>query len=290
LIYTCPDIIGAGIREPYTFKPKQLLEIPIIIKVGNLPQVISGINAVKENLKKGEGIVELFIAKEKKIERLQDILDIATQKKIPIRFKDRLYLDKISSNSAHQGVIAILNTYNYLYFNDLIEHAISNKNKGLLIAADHITDTGNLGSLIRTAEFFGVQGLILPKDRSASITDAVHKRSAGGSAYLPVTKVVNLARALKQIADQNFWVIGAAGESSTNIYEFDWNRNLVLVMGNESKGLSRVVKDQCHHLVSIPQLGKLASLNVSVAAGIILSEIVRQRDNSCKNLSGKQFK
>lgn len=288
MIYVCSDIIGTGSREPYSFEPKQLLKIPIIIKVGNLPQVISGINAVKENLRKGEGIVELFIAKGKKIERLREILDIATQKKIPIRFKDRLYLDKISSSSSHQGVIAILNTYNYLYFNDLIERAISNKSKGLLIAADHITDTGNLGSLIRTAEFFGVQGLILPKDRSASITDAVHKRSAGGSAYLPVTKVVNLARALKQLADENFWVVGAAGESSTNIYEFDWNRDLVLVMGNESKGLSRVVKDQCHHLVSIPRLGKLASLNVSVAAGIILSEIVRQRDNSCRNLSGKQ--
>ena len=288
MIYACPDIIGTGSREPYTFEPKQLLEIPIIIKVGNLPQVISGINAVKENLRKGEGIVELFIAKGKKIERLREILDIATQKKIPIRFKDRLYLDKISPSSSHQGVIAVLNTYNYLYFNDLIERVISNKNKGLLIAADHITDTGNLGSLIRTAEFFGVQGLILPKDRSASITDAVHKRSAGGSAYLPVTKVVNLARALKQLADKNIWVVGATGESSTNIYEFDWNRDLVLVMGNESKGLSRVVRDQCHHLVSIPQLGKLASLNVSVATGIILSEIVRQRDTGCRNLSEKQ--
>jgi len=269
---------------------EQLLEISIIIKVGNLPQVISGINAVKENLRKSEGIVELFIAKGKKIERLQEILDIATQKKIPIRFKDRLYLDKISSISSHQGVIAISNTYKYLYFNDLIERAVSDKNKGLLIAADHITDTGNLGSLIRTAEFFGVQGLILPKDRSASITDAVHKRSAGGSAYLPVTKVVNLARALKQIANEKFWVIGAAGESGTNIYEFDWNRDLVLVMGNERKGLSRVVKDQCHHLVSIPRLGNLASLNVSVATGIILSEIVRQRDTSERNLLATQSK
>ena len=269
---------------------EQLLEISIIIKVGNLPQVISGINAVKENLRNSEGIVELFIARGKKIERLQEILDIATQKKIPIRFKDRLYLDKISSISSHQGVIAILNTYKYLYFNDLIERAVSDKNKGLLIAADHITDTGNLGSLIRTAEFFGVQGLILPKDRSASITDAVHKRSAGGSAYLPVTKVVNLARALKQVANEKFWVIGAAGESGTNIYEFDWNRDLVLVMGNERKGLSRVVKDQCHHLVSIPRLGNLASLNVSVATGIILSEIVRQRDTSERNLLATQSK
>jgi len=253
-----------------------------------MANIISGINAVKENLMKGEGIVELFIATGKKIERLQEILDIATQKKIPIRFKNRLYLDKISSISSHQGVIAIFKPYNYLYLDDLIKRAISNTSKGLLIAADHITDTGNLGSLIRTAEFFGVQGLILPRDRSASITDAVHKRSAGASAYLPVTRVVNLTRALKQLAGENFWVVGAAGESSTNIYEFDWNRDLVLVMGNESKGLSRVVKDQCHHLVSIPRLGKLASLNVSVAVGIILSEIERQRDNSYRNLSGKQ--
>jgi 23S rRNA (guanosine2251-2'-O)-methyltransferase len=245
-----------------------------------LSQVISGINAVKEILRKGEGIVELFIARGKKIQRLKEILDNATQKKIPIRYKDRPFLDKMSFSSSHQGVIAILNTYRYLDLDDLIERTTSHKKKGLLIAADHITDTGNLGSLIRTAEFFGVQGLILPKDRSASITNAVHKRSAGGSAYLPVAKVVNLTRALKQLADKNFWVVGAAGESSTNIYEFDWNRDLVLVMGNESKGLGRIVKDQCHHLVSIPQSGKLASLNVSVATGIILSEIVRQRDKS----------
>jgi len=259
---------------------KQLFKIPIINEVRNLSQVVSGINAVKEILRKGEGVVELFIARGKKIERLREILDIANHEKIPIRYKDRPFLDKISFSSSHQGVIAIVNTYRYFDLDDLIERTISHKKKSLLIAADHITDTGNLGSLIRTAEFFGVQGLILPKDRSASITNAVHKRSAGGSAYLPVTKVVNLARALNQLADKNFWVVGAAGESNTNIYEFDWNRDLVLVMGNESKGLSRIVKDQCHHLVSIPQSGKLASLNVSVATGIILSEILRQRDKS----------
>jgi 23S rRNA (guanosine2251-2'-O)-methyltransferase len=118
----------------------------------------------------------------------------------------------------------------------------------------------------------------LPKDRSASVTDTVHKRSAGGSAYLPISRVVNLARTLGHLADKKgLWIIGAAGESKTNIYEFDWNRDLVLVLGSEDKGLSKVIKDQCHHLVSIPRLGHLNSLNVSVAAGIILSEIVRQR-------------
>jgi len=242
-----------------------------------LPKVISGINAVKENLRECKGIVELLIARGRKIERMREILDIAREKRIPIRFKDRIYLDKILPNFSHQGVIAILCNYSYFHLEDLIKIAIGSKKRGLLLIADHLTDTGNLGSLIRTAEFFGVQGLILPRDRSASITDTVHKRSAGGSAYLPVARVVNLARTLRQLADEGLWIVGAAGESKTKIYEFDWNRDLALVLGSEGRGLSRVLRDQCHHLVSIPRLGHLNSLNVSVAAGTILSEIVRQR-------------
>ncbi len=242
-----------------------------------MPKVISGINAVKENLRECKGVVELLIARGRKIERVREILDIAREKRIPIRFKDRIYLDKILPNFSHQGVIAILSNYSYFHLEDLIKIAIGSKKRGLLLIADHLTDTGNLGSLIRTAEFFGVQGLILPRDRSASITDTVHKRSAGGSAYLPVARVVNLARTLRQLADEGLWIVGAAGESKTKIYEFDWNRDLVLVLGSEGRGLSRVLRDQCHHLVSIPRLGHLNSLNVSVAAGTILSEIVRQR-------------
>jgi len=245
-----------------------------------VPQAISGINAVKENLREGKGIVELLVARGRKIERVREILDMARAKGIPIRYKDKIYLDKISSGFSHQGVLAIVGNYRYFHLEDLLRTALGGEKKGLLLAADHITDAGNLGSLIRTAEFFGVQGLILPRDRSASVTDAVHKRSAGGSAYLPVSRVVNLARALEQLASKGLWIVGAAGESKTNIYEFDWNRDLVLVVGTEDKGLSRVTRDQCHHLVSIPRLGHLNSLNVSVAAGTILSEILRQRDHS----------
>ena len=239
--------------------------------------IVSGINAIKENLAKDKGIVELLIAKGRKIERLKEIMDMAREKRIPIRFKDKIYLDKMLPNFSHQGVIAVLRNYSYCHLEDLIKIALASKKRGLLLVADHITDTGNLGSLIRTAGFFGVQGLILPRDRSASITDIVHKRSAGGSAYLPVSRVINLSRTLKQLADEGLWIVGAAGESKTNIYEFDWNRDLALVLGSEGKGLSRIVRDQCHHLVSIPRLGPLNSLNVSVAAGIILSEIVRHR-------------
>lgn len=241
--------------------------------------IISGINAVKENLREGRGIVELLVAKGRRIERMREMLDIARDKGIPIKYRDRIYLDRISPGFSHQGVVAIVSNYSYFHLEDLIKIALDSEKKGLLLVADHITDTGNLGSLIRTAEFFGVQGLILPRDRSASVTETVHKRSAGGTAYLPVARVINLARALEQLAGEGLWIVGATGESKTSIYEFDWKRDLVLVLGSEGKGLSRVVRDQCHHLVSIPGLGHVNSLNVSVAGGTILSEIVRQRGN-----------
>jgi len=242
-----------------------------------LTQVICGINAVTETLRQGKGIVELFVAKGRKIGRVGELLDVAKARRIPIRFKDRIYLDRLSHGASHQGVVAVAGIYRYCEVDNLMEVARSQKSKGLLAVADHILDPGNLGSLIRTAEFFGVQGLIIPKDRSAAVTDMVHKRSAGGTAYLPVARVVNLARILGRMADQGIWIVGVEGKGQTSVERFDWDRDVVIVLGSEAKGLSRVVRDQCHHLVRIPRLGHLESLNVSVAAGIILYEIARQR-------------
>jgi 23S rRNA (guanosine2251-2'-O)-methyltransferase len=245
-----------------------------------LSQIIYGINAVTEALRHGTGMVELFLARGKRIGRVREILDLARAKGIPIRVKDRVHLDSISKSSSHQGIVAVVGTYAYCTVDTLMDMAFSGKSKGLLMVADHIMDPGNLGSLIRTAEFFGVQGLIIPKDRSASVTDIVHKRSAGGTTYLPVARVVNLARVLGRMADQGLWIVGAEGKGDTPIWEFDWDRDTAIVLGSEAKGLSRVVRDRCHHLVRIPRLGHLESLNVSVAAGIILYEISRQRGHS----------
>jgi 23S rRNA (guanosine2251-2'-O)-methyltransferase len=245
-----------------------------------LTQFICGINAITETLRKSKEIVEIFVAKGRRMERAREILDLARARDIPIRFKERAYLDRVSQGASHQGVVAVLGSYAYCTVDSLLEIALSQKSKGLLVVADHIIDPGNLGSIIRTAEFFGVQGLIIPKDRSASITDIVHKRSAGGTAYLPVARVVNLARILERLADHGFWIVGAEGEAETSIYRFDWDRDVIIVLGSEGKGLSRIVRDRCHHLVRIPRLGHLESLNVSVAAGIILYEITRQRGHS----------
>lgn len=243
--------------------------------------LISGFNAVRESLRKGNSIVEILVAKQKKIHRIQEILDMAEKNRVPVTFKDKAYIDSTMPNSSHQGIVALLKSYKYFRLDELVKFVAESNGNGLLLASDHITDAGNLGALIRTAEFFGVQGLILPKDRSATINDIVHKTSAGGSAHLPVTRVVNLSRALDELVENDVWIIGASGESKTSIYEFDWKRNVAVVMGNEEKGLARNVRGRCDHLVSIPGFGKIDSLNVSVASGVIFSEIIRQR-NFCK--------
>jgi 23S rRNA (guanosine2251-2'-O)-methyltransferase len=174
--------------------------------------------------------------------------------------------------------VGLTDAFAYADLDRVMDRALKNRGgNGLLIAADHITDEGNLGALIRTAVFYGADGLVLPKDRSAAVSGKVLKRSSGTYVHLPVSRVVNLARALDLLARRGFWIVGAAGDGSESIYRFDWNRDLVLVLGNEMRGLGRSVRQRCHQVVRIPSPGLTVSLNVSVAGGVILSEIYRQR-------------
>ena len=207
---------------------------------------------------------------------------MANDNGIPVFHKKSSILNDILPGITHQGIVALAGEYRYLDPEDLINSALKAPGHALLIAADHITDEGNLGSIIRTAVFFGVHGVILPKDRSATITQNVMKRSSGSYIHLPITRVVNLGRQLDDLDKKGFWIIGAAGESAESIFRFDWQRDLVLVMGSEDKGLSPSIRKRCHQIVGIPAPGPLGALNVSVATGVILSEITRQR-NQLKN-------
>lgn len=173
--------------------------------------------------------------------------------------------------------MALSEKFTYFDIEDLIQASLKGPGYALIVAADHITDEGNLGSLIRTAAFFGANGLVLPKDRSAKVTVTVSKRSAGAFIHLPVAQVVNLGRTLHLLDKEGFWIIGASEEGPESIYSFDWRRHLILVLGSEDRGLSRTVRDRCHQIVSIPRFGPVESLNVSVASGVILYEIARQR-------------
>lgn len=222
-------------------------------------------------------IKEIWIAEGKDSVRIREIILLAHKKNIPVYQREGKVLDNLIPYTTHQGMVAFTEKFRYSTLDDLIDISSAGPENALIIVADHITDEGNLGALIRSAAFFGAHGLILPKDRSAAITERVMKRSAGAYLHLPGTRIVNIGRALDVLIKRGFWIIGTAGDGSESIYNFDWNRPLALIMGNEEKGLSHSVRKRCHQQVKIPCSGKVESLNVSVACGIILSEIIRQR-------------
>ena len=241
-------------------------------------QLIPGLHATREAMRSGTiKISEIWIKAGRKEGRIEEIQRLAKTGSIPVLFKKGKQMDLLLPGVAHQGIIAFAQSFNYVDLDHIIHASLKDSSHALIVVADHITDEGNLGALIRAAAFFKAHGLVLPKDRSARVTESVLKRSAGSSVYLPVTRVVNLGRALDILDKKGFWIIGAAGEGPESIYGFDWKRDLVLILGSEGKGLSRSVRDRCHQLVSIPAAGHVESLNISMAGGVILSEIVRQR-------------
>ena len=247
----------------------------------NSINLIPGPRSIKEAILYNKiHIVELWISKGKESPLKKEIIGLAGKKGIPVFHKKAPVLDDILPGTNHQGIVAIARDYQYTDLETVIKNSRIHTEKALLIAVDHVTDEGNLGAIIRTAAFFGADGLILPKDRSAKVTPRVMKNSSGGYTHLPISIVVNLGRTLDFLIKDGFWIIGAAGEGRESIYTFDWRRDLLLVLGNEEKGISPSIKKRCHELVNIPVSGVIEALNVSVAAGVILSEIIRRR--ACK--------
>lgn len=243
-----------------------------------IPYIIPGFHPVRENLlRETTRIQELWIAEGKRPGRAGEIVRLARERGIPVCVKKAIEMSRLFPDVAHQGFMAFAEPFRYAPLDSLITGSIRCPGASLLVALDHITDEGNLGSLIRTAAFFGAQGLVIPKDRAAGVSPRVLKRSAGAYVHLPVTKVVNMARTLALLEKEGFWILGASGESRETIYDFECDRDLVLVLGNEQRGLSRAVRKRCHQQVRIPATGRVESLNVAVAGGVALSEIARQR-------------
>lgn len=235
---------------------------------------------MRESLvKTPEKLREVWVGLSRKGARAEEIARLGAEKGVPVQFKELHAIEAIMPGAAHQGFVALAETFSYTDLEDLIEKSHHEPGSAVLIVADHITDEGNLGALIRTAAFFGVHGLILPKDRSAKVTGKLLKRTSGAYGSLPIAQVVNLGRTLDLLSEKGFWIIGAAGEAQETIYHFDWERDVILVLGSEGKGLSHSVRKRCHALVKIPGSGRVESLNLSVAGGVILSEIFRQRQS-----------
>ena len=233
---------------------------------------------MRETLRRGNvKIRALWIAEGKTSARAREIIRSAEEKGIPVCFKKAKDLSSLLPDIAHQGIAAVMDAFPYTPLKQIIETSSAAKGRALLLAADHITDAGNLGAIIRAGGFFGAHGLIIPKDRSARVDARVLKRSSGAYVQVPIARIVNLGRALDELEKSGFWIIGASGEGRQSIYDFDWNRDVVLILGNEQQGLSRSVRRRCHEVVGIPSSGHVESLNVAVACGVILSEILRRR-------------
>ncbi|NLY10138.1 MAG: 23S rRNA (guanosine(2251)-2'-O)-methyltransferase RlmB [Firmicutes bacterium] len=236
---------------------------------------MEGRQPVLELLRTGKTINRLMVAKGEHHGSIKQIIALAKERNIVLQLVERQYLNKLSETGAHQGVIAQISPIEYLELDDVLEANQGNKNAFYLVL-DGISDPHNLGSLIRTAETSGVTAVIIPKHRAAGVTATVIKTSAGAAFHLPICRVTNLAMTIKTLKENGCWIVGADMDGTT-MYQQDLTGPIALVVGSEGKGMSELVKKSCDFIVSIPMFGKINSLNASVAGGLIMYEIVRQR-------------
>jgi 23S rRNA (guanosine2251-2'-O)-methyltransferase len=243
--------------------------------------VIFGINAVAEALKaRGRSFEWVGVATERKDLRLQNLIKDCRKLSVPVRFLPRVELDRMAGSGSHQGVVAVTSSKQYNDLDDLI--AAKRGEHALLVVLDGIEDPHNLGAILRTADAAGADGVVIPERRAVGITGTVVKSSAGASEHLPVAKVTNIARTLEDLKAQNIWTVGLDERGAQSYESLDYNMDCAIVLGAEGKGLHDLVARKCDFLVSIPMLGKVPSLNVSVAAGVVLYEVVRQRRSISK--------
>jgi len=237
---------------------------------------IYGINSVAEALRaRGRAFAWVGVAKERHDLRLQRLVEECRRQGVAVRFVARAELDRMAGNNGHQGVVAVTSAKQYTNLDGVV--AAKRGQYSLIVVLDGIEDPHNLGAILRTADAAGADGVVIPERRAVGVTGTVAKASAGASAHLPVAKVTNIARTLEDLKARNVWVVGL-DERGKQLYDsIDYNMDCAIVLGAEGKGVHDLVAKKCDFLVSIPMLGKVPSLNVSVAAGVVLYEVVRQR-------------
>lgn len=237
---------------------------------------IEGRNAIAEALRSGQRLERVFIAKGMRQDPLVDeIVERAKQAGIPVVHVDRAELDRASERGHHQGVAANMPDFAYANLRAVLD-ACAGKERSLIIVLDHVTDPGNFGAVLRSAEVAGADAVIVADRRSAPVTAVVHKAAAGATAYLPVVRVTNLTQTIKGLQEAGYWVAGTSERGATTLWEAPLDGRIVLVLGSEGSGLSRLVSENCDFLVQIPVAGKVGSLNVAQAATVFAFEWVRR--------------
>lgn len=239
-------------------------------------QIIYGIHAVVAVLqKRPQDVLELYLDQQRGDNRMRELTQLALQNDITIQWSLKATLNQLSNKSQHQGVVAkVRQGQTAETIEDIIENLDS---PAFILILDGITDPHNLGACLRSADAAGVHAVIAPKDGSVGITPTVSKVASGAAENIPYFQVTNLSRTIKYLQQQGVWIHGLADAANANFYEQDYTGSIALVLGAEGKGMRRLTKDSCDYLVSIPMAGSVSSLNVSVAAGICLYEVVRQR-------------
>ena len=243
-------------------------------------QVIYGINPLLEVLiAQPEQLKKVVIVAGRGGDGVKQILKLAAEHGIPVEFSAKDRMEKLAPRQVHQGVAAICRAHAYATVDEVVAHRHEKSKHNLVVLLDSVTDPQNLGSIIRTAHCCGANGVIIPENRAASVTASVSKASAGAVQYLPTAMVVNLAHTIEYLKERGFWIYGADAAAQTDIQAPDYEGNIALVMGSEGRGIRPLIVKKCDFLISIPMRGQVASLNVSVATGVILFEILRKWGN-----------
>jgi 23S rRNA (guanosine2251-2'-O)-methyltransferase len=233
-----------------------------------------GIHPVQEALRAGRSMEHVLVARGAGNPRIQEIIDECRRAGVPLRFEPRQALDRAAQSAAHQGVVAVTAAHRYRELEQVIAPPGA---PGLLVLLDGVEDPHNLGAIIRTAYAAGADAVVLPERRSAGITETVAKAAAGAIEYLSIARVANLNRALESLKREEYWILGLDERAEKSYDQADYGGRAALVLGSEGKGLHQQVAQHCDFLVKIPVAGRIASLNVSVAAGVVLFEAMRQR-------------
>src|SRR6201981_277015 len=239
---------------------------------------LTGIHAVKEALEAERPIDRVVIAKGRQDTRIEEIVQLARKKSIPLRFEDRSHLDRLANSRDHQGVVAVAAARAAATLEDILASASSLPGQiGLVVLLDGVEDPHNLGAIVRTALAAGAHGVVIPERRAAGLTDTVARSSAGALAHLPVAKVTNLVRAMEALKEAGYWLVGFDERADKTYTEIDYTTPTGIVMGGEGNGLHELTRKRCDFVVSLPTSGPVKSLNVSVASGVVLFEALRQR-------------
>jgi 23S rRNA (guanosine2251-2'-O)-methyltransferase len=247
---------------------------------------MTGFHAVEEALAAGRALDRVVIARGRHGDRIGEILRLAKSRGVPVRFEDRQQIDRLTGSREHQGIAALAAAKGAVELEDLLAPNSSNGTlgapgqNGLLVLLDGVEDPHNLGAIVRSSLAAGAQGVVIPERRAAGLTDTVERASAGALAHMPVARVKNLVRAMEQMKESGYWLVGLDERADKSYTEVDLKSSVGIVLGREGEGLHELTRKRCDFLVSIPTTGAVRSLNVSVAAGVMLFEAVRQRRNA----------